>query len=182
MIADLKKSEKEGKKGGIIVLSGIGWGGEAALGISLSPFAFGTDMFSAMISGKGVFTSGENGLPAIGGELGGLATLYYVMVGLDAIGVTFEGPLLAAGLPAALINALVCPDNLAGKSAELKQYCEVNSKIFNTLLGGSAKGGQIVGDEAHKGIVSGSRWVLKPFMRFRKKKPASAPSATPSVQ
>lgn len=59
MLADLKKSEKAGKKAGVVLMKGIGWGGEAALGISLAPLTFGTDLVASMITGKGVFTSGQ---------------------------------------------------------------------------------------------------------------------------
>jgi len=183
MMSDLKKSKKEGEKGGIVVLKGIGWGGEAALGISLAPLSFGTDLVSSMITGKGVFTSGQNGLPALVGEIGGITTLYYTVIALDAIGVTFEGPFLASGMIAVVINQFVCPDNLNSKNTDLKNYCEVNAKIMKTLWGGSAKGGEKLGAEAHKGIMISGRWMIKPLRHLKKQaSPTPAPSASSSPE
>jgi hypothetical protein len=78
-----------------------------------------------------------------------------------------------------VINEFVCPDNLNSKSADLKNYCEVNAKIVKTLWGGSAKGGEKLGAEAHKGIMIGGRWMIKPF-RHLKKQASPIPSPTPS--
>ena len=169
MLSDLKKSEKSGKKAGVVIMKGVGWGGEAALGISLAPLTFGTDLVSSMITGKGVFTSGQNGLPALASEVGGIVSLYYVIVGLDAIGVTLEGPLLASGLVAGVINQFICLDSSSTKNAELKNYCAVNAKILKTLWVDPAKGGQSAGAELHKGIMASSRWMMKPFLRHKKK-------------
>lgn len=172
VVDTMKKAESGLKRAGIDSLKGIGYAGSSVFAASLVPFVFGTDLTSSLIFGKGAITVGsKNNVDAIVGYSGGLAVLYYVNVGLYAIGYTIDATVTSSAAGIYLVSEVVCLEKYqVGANTELDRYCDENSKIMRTILRGSASEANKIGMAIHRplvkpvekacdGIVDAAKWV-----------------------
>jgi hypothetical protein len=175
----LKKVDNAVIRAGIESLKGIGYAGTAIFSVGVIPFMFGSDFVSAVILGRGPFTDGsKNNWDEFVGTIGGVTAFYYTFLGLQLASVILPGTIMAGSMGIVVGNILFCAHKEKHGNGEIDQYCKENRKILHVITSQSAKCGDYLGKEVHKGLVEALHFVEKPF---RKEKPEASPSPEPSA-
>jgi hypothetical protein len=197
IVSALRASESGLKRIAIDTGEGLGYAGTIVFSVSVSPFLFGSDFVSAMITGRGQITvGGNNNLEAILGYSGGLVIYYYLFTALKAAGYyTLNTPVLFSSLAVVVVDKLICT-RLADDegSTELDHFCATNDKIMDDIAGTSARGGNSLGRMVHKplvkvcdGAVDLYKWLRHVFDRndpigsLTPCEPSPSPSVSPSA-
>ena len=164
VIRSLKKSRHGLSRAGIETLKGLGYSGDAVFWACLSPMAFGADLVTGAVLGRGVVSTGsKNGTEDTLAGLGGTLTLGYTYTGLYAIGFTLYAPILATSLGVETVDAFVCQKADDAGTTERDRFCHNNEAIRRVIVGHTARAGEIVGDGIHTGVMKTVHAIEYPF-------------------
>jgi hypothetical protein len=177
----MKSAEHGLKRIGIDTAKGLGYAGTAVFSASFTPIPFTGDLVMGSILGHGVFSkSDDNNLDTGLGMISGIASMWYLYVGLAAIGYTLEGPMVFSSMGVVITNWLICSHYDKQDGGELNQFCSNNIKLSKKILGSSARAGAFLGIHVHIGILDAWHFVEKPFKHAPPQTPPEAPTPNPA--
>lgn len=164
VIQSLRRTRHGLSRAGIDTLKALGYTGDAVSWVSLSPLAFGADLATGAVLGRGVISTGaKNSTEETLGGLGGVLSVGYAYAGLCSIGFTFYGPILASGLGLQITESVICRNADTSGKTERDRYCKNSEAIHRVILGRSARMGEIIGDGIHEGIMKTAHAIEYPF-------------------
>lgn len=165
VIQSMKKSRHFLSRVGIDTLKGLGYSGDAVFWACFAPWAFGMDLTTGAVLGRGVISTGaKNSTEEDLGGFGGAITFGYLYTGLASVGFTLYGPILASSLGVVIVDAAVCRHADDNGNTERDRFCRINEQVIrHAVIGRSARLGEIIGDGIHEGVIKTAHVIEYPF-------------------